>query len=80
MFAAKGAIGIFTAKANPRPGAFLSVSILRHSGFEGLIALSGLNADHSAASSVPFEDILDFPFSKRAVFIAVYKMVPSRIM
>lgn len=80
MFAVKGAIGIFTAKANPRPGAFLSVSILPRSGFDGLIALSGLNADHSAASSVRFEDILDFPFSKRAVFIAVYKMVPSRIM
>lgn len=57
MFAVKGAIGIFTAKANPRPGAFLSVSILPRSGFDGLIALSGLNADHSAASSVPFEDI-----------------------
>jgi len=80
MFAVTGEIGIFTAKANPRPGAYLSVSILRRSGFDGLIALSGLNADHSAAFSAPFEDILDFPFSKRAVFIAVYKMVPSRIM
>ena len=35
MFAVKGAIGIFTAKANPRPGAFLSVSILPRSGFDG---------------------------------------------